>query len=114
MSPIKQTFVFGLATIALGLMMLFRSVNSAAFADESTKPGNWIEMFNGWDLSGWVAEGVKEFTDNDNQVKPVWSVKDVDQTQYDEIKNKPLQGYVRVQNHGKLIEFRNLKLKKLP
>src|SRR5262249_55758258 len=37
--------------------------------------GPVIELFNGKDLDGWVAEGVKDYKDGD-QVKPVWSVKD--------------------------------------
>ncbi len=233
MSPKKRTLRYGFATLALGLMMLTQSVNHEMLADQSTQPSEWIEMFNGQDLTGWVAEGVKEYNDNDNQVKPVWTVKDgllrcdgngfgflrydtevtdfvyhvefrmgkqcnsglgirhvkyevskstatrpsysgyeiqilddeksepsktstaslyryvaptansvkaagewntidiecrgpkiritlndklvqdVDQTQVEEIRNKPLHGYVSVQNHGKLIEFRNLKLKKM-
>ncbi len=38
-------------------------------------------------------------------------VQDVDQSTIKEIKDKPLRGYVSVQNHGKAIEFKNLKLK---
>ncbi len=34
------------------------------------------ELFNGKDLTGWVAEGNKEYKDADGQVKPVWSVQD--------------------------------------
>jgi hypothetical protein len=37
--------------------------------------GPVIELFNGKDLDGWVAEGAKDYKDGD-QVKPVWSVKD--------------------------------------
>lgn len=40
-------------------------------------------------------------------------VQDVDQSTIKEIKDKPLKGYVSVQNHGKAIEFKNLKLKLL-
>ncbi len=40
-------------------------------------------------------------------------VQDVDQSTIDSIKNKPLKGYVSVQNHGKAVEFKNLKLKLL-
>jgi hypothetical protein len=35
-------------------------------------------------------------------------VQDVDQSAIEEIKNKPLCGYVSVQNHGREIDFRNL------
>ena len=203
-------------------------------ADDGTqKQAEWIEMFNGKDLTGWVAEGVREFSDKEGQVKPVWSaqdgilrcdgkgfgflrfdtevdnfayhvefrmgkdcnsgigirhqkydmakstatrpsysgyeiqllddankeasktstaslyryvaptsntvkpagewnsidiecinsrirvtlngvlIQDVDQSQIDEIKNKPLKGFVSLQNHGKQIEFKSLKLKKI-
>lgn len=40
-------------------------------------------------------------------------VQDVDQSTIKEIKDKPLKGYVSVQNHGKAVEFKNLKLKPL-
>jgi hypothetical protein len=40
-------------------------------------------------------------------------VQDVDQSTIGEIKDKPLCGYVSVQNHGKTIDFRNLRLKNL-
>ncbi len=33
------------------------------------------DLFNGKDLDGWVAEGVKDFV-QDGETKPVWSVKD--------------------------------------
>ena len=35
-------------------------------------------------------------------------VQDVDQSQIEEIRNKPLCGYISVQNHGHLVEFRNV------
>ena len=38
---------------------------------------------------------------------------DVDQTAVEEIKNKPLKGYVCVQNHGGKVDFRNLRVKEL-
>ncbi len=40
-------------------------------------------------------------------------IHDVDQSQNDKIKKKPLQGYFSMQNHGRKIEFRNLRLKEL-
>ncbi len=40
-------------------------------------------------------------------------VQDVDQSTIDEIKDKPLCGYVSVQNHGKTIDFRKLWLKEI-
>ncbi|MEE9602719.1 MAG: DUF1080 domain-containing protein [Thermoguttaceae bacterium] len=38
---------------------------------------------------------------------------DVDQSKIEAIKNKPLSGYFSVQNHGRVIEFRNVRLKEL-
>jgi len=40
-------------------------------------------------------------------------IHDIDQSQIDRIKNKPLHGYFCVQNHGRKIEYRNLRLKEL-
>ena len=40
-------------------------------------------------------------------------VQDIDQSTIDEIKDKPLCGYISVQNHGKMIDFRNLRIKSL-
>lgn len=36
-----------------------------------------------------------------------------DQSKIDELKNKPLKGYICLQNHGGKIEFRNIKIKSL-
>jgi hypothetical protein len=38
---------------------------------------------------------------------------DVDQTTIEEIKKKPLKGYVSLQNHGGKIEFRNVKVREI-
>ncbi|MDZ4817569.1 MAG: DUF1080 domain-containing protein [Planctomycetota bacterium] len=40
-------------------------------------------------------------------------VMDIDQTDYPEIKDKPLKGHVSLQNHGQAIEFRRVQLKDL-
>jgi Domain of Unknown Function (DUF1080) len=40
-------------------------------------------------------------------------VQDVDQSQVDEIKNKPLKGYVALQSHSNKVEFRNVKLREI-
>ena len=40
-------------------------------------------------------------------------VQDVDQSTVPAIKDKPLTGYVSLQNHGGRIEFRNLQLQEL-
>jgi hypothetical protein len=40
-------------------------------------------------------------------------VLNVDQSTIDEIKNKPLAGYVCIQSHSKQVEFRNLKIKEM-
>lgn len=218
----------GVAIALLGLATIAISAD-----DDAQKQADWIEMFNGKDLTGWVAEGIKEFKDKEDQMKPVWSVQngllrcdgkgfgflrfdtevddfayhlefrmgkdcnsgigirhlkydmakstatrpsysgyeiqllddadkdasktstaslyryvaptantvkpagewnsidiecigpkirvtlngkliqDVDQSQIEEIKSKPLKGYVSVQNHGKQIEFKNLRLRKI-
>jgi uncharacterized protein YlaI len=38
---------------------------------------------------------------------------DIDQTKIKELRDKPLEGYVCLQNHGSKIEFRNIKLRDL-
>jgi hypothetical protein len=38
---------------------------------------------------------------------------DVDQSKIDELKSKPLKGYVCVQNHGGKIDFRNLRIREI-
>jgi hypothetical protein len=38
---------------------------------------------------------------------------DIDQSQIENLKNKPLSGYVCVQSHGKEVEFRNLRVQDL-
>jgi hypothetical protein len=43
---------------------------SAAPAEEAR------ELFNGKDLTGWVAEGVTEYKDEGGRTQPVWSVRD--------------------------------------
>ncbi len=40
-------------------------------------------------------------------------VQDVDQATVDKLKNKPLSGYLSLQNHGHKVEFRNVRLKDL-
>src|SRR2546430_11914413 len=56
------------------LLAVLWIVPSAAQTPEKGK-GPVIELFNGKDLDGWVAEGAKDYKDGD-QVRPVWSVKD--------------------------------------
>ena len=41
------------------------------------------------------------------------TIQDVDQTQVDQIRNKPLKGYVCLQNHGGTIAFRNVEIREL-
>ena len=41
------------------------------------------------------------------------TIHDLDQTTIEEIKNKPLSGYFSLQDHGKRIEYRNVRLKEL-
>jgi hypothetical protein len=38
---------------------------------------------------------------------------DVDQTTIAEIKNKPLKGYVCLQNHGGILDFRNIRIREI-
>jgi hypothetical protein len=225
-------FCAGLPLTVLVVFVVLSSSSSTVSqerADKST-PADWIELFNGRDLTGWVIEGTKE-NNKSGEAKPVWSVQDglihcegsgfgflrydrewcdfvlhveyrltkgcnsgvgirhakftgrsktrpsysgyevqllddggreptkgstaslyryvapkalpvkkpgewntieiecrgprikitlngervqdVDQSKIDEIKDKPLCGYVSVQNHGKTIDFRNLRLKDL-
>lgn len=40
-------------------------------------------------------------------------IHDLDQTTIEAIKDKPLAGYLSLQNHGRLIEFRNIRLRQL-
>jgi len=40
-------------------------------------------------------------------------IQDVDQSQHDATREKPLSGYISVQDHGHRIEFRNIRLKEL-
>ncbi|HEV3238023.1 MAG TPA: DUF1080 domain-containing protein [Gemmataceae bacterium] len=40
-------------------------------------------------------------------------VLDVDQSKIDEIKSKPLEGYVCLQNHGGKIDFRNVRIREI-
>lgn len=50
------------------------------------------------------------------RIKITWNgqeVLNVDQTTIDEIKNKPLKGYINLQNHGGKIEFRNLRIREI-
>lgn len=50
-------------------------VASAAATDAAFVDAGYEDLFNGKDLDGWVAEGVKDFKKDDRTV-PVWSVKD--------------------------------------
>ena len=42
------------------------------------------------------------------------TVQDVDQSKVRSVANKPLSGYVSLQNHGGRVEFRNVQLKEIP
>jgi hypothetical protein len=54
---------------------LFSLALASACAGQAAPRGKPLELFNGKDLEGWVAEGVKEYKDGD-AVRPVWSVRD--------------------------------------
>jgi hypothetical protein len=45
---------------------------------DNKKGGEWVELFNGKDLSGWVVDGPKEYKDkaDGNKSKPLWLVED--------------------------------------
>ncbi len=58
--------IMHLSTLSTLVAMLLAP--SASHSDE-------VQLFNGKDLDGWVAEGVKEFV-QDGRTLPVWSVKD--------------------------------------
>jgi len=66
----------------LALLLVFTQTSFVPAADEpsSASKDGWIEMFNGTDLTGWVAEGTKEFAAKDAKKEdpktPVWTVKD--------------------------------------
>jgi hypothetical protein len=59
--------MFRCAAAAVGLFVV---------AVASTRADDAHSIFNGKDLTGWVAEGVKEFKDADGKVLPIWSVRD--------------------------------------
>jgi hypothetical protein len=63
-------------------------IGSAGYGQEPAqpKPTEWLELFNGKDLTGWVAEGKVEYKDKDTgQMLPNWSVRD---------------GLIRCEGHG--------------
>jgi hypothetical protein len=47
----------------------------AAWVVSPAPAGDFRDLFNGKDLTGWVVEGRKDYTDGD-QVKPNWTVQD--------------------------------------
>jgi hypothetical protein len=53
-------------------------VAACGFAAEPANPqaADSIVLFNGKDLTGWVAEGVTEYKDDGGRTQPVWSVRD--------------------------------------
>jgi hypothetical protein len=59
------------------LVMVLASGLALACLSAGAPPGKGkrVALFNGKDLDGWVAEGVKEYQDGDT-TKPIWSVKD--------------------------------------
>jgi hypothetical protein len=58
--------------------LLLLSLLSGLVRADDTKDAEWIELFNGKDLSGWVVDGPKEFKDktDGNKPKPLWLVED--------------------------------------
>jgi hypothetical protein len=61
-----------------------------------------------WNAVDIVCVGPRiRVTINDTQII------DVDQTTIDAIKNKPLKGYVCLQNHGGILDFRNIHIREI-
>ena len=61
-----------------------------------------------WNVADIVCQGPHiRVTINDQKII------DVDQTTVPEIKNKPLKGYVCLQNHGGQLDFRNIRIREL-
>ena len=59
----------------LNQCILYDGTGPDANLINSPGPANEVQLFNGKDLDGWVAEGVKEFV-QDGRTLPGWSVKD--------------------------------------
>jgi hypothetical protein len=68
-----RTLFFCLASYSL-LVSCAEAVSRA----EDKAAGDWIEMFNGKDLTGWIVDGPTEYKDkaDGNKTKPLWSVQD--------------------------------------
>src|SRR5271170_6942846 len=62
---------------AWSALFVISSVPAIARADDK-KTGEWTDLFNGKDLTGWVVDGPKEYKDkaDGNKVKPLWLVDD--------------------------------------
>ncbi len=139
MSPKPRAFGLSLAALAISLITPFHALHAAEGLALATRPsysGCEIQLLDDADKEPSktsTASLYRYVAPTANSVKPAgqWNtidiecagpkiritlngklIQDVDQTQVEEIKGKPLQGFVSLQNHGKLIEFRNLKLKK--
>ena len=80
-------------------MSLYRYVAPLKNAIKPAGEWNWVQITARWTHIRVVLNG---------QV-----VQDVDQTDVEQIKNKPLCGFFSVQNHGGYIEFRNIAYKDL-
>ena len=78
---------------------LYRYVAPTALANKPAPEWNVVEV-------ECVGPKIK-ITMNDKEVL------NVDQTTIDEIKNKPLSGYICIQSHSKQVEFRQLKIKEI-
>lgn len=62
-----------MARVFWSIAVVFAVIVSPAGAGETTQEPR--DLFNGKDLDGWVAEGVKDFI-QDGKTVPVWSVQD--------------------------------------
>lgn len=79
-----------------GTMSLYRYVAPKAMAARKAGEWNQVEI---------ECRGPKIRVTLNGQV-----VQDVDQSTIDEIKNKPLKGYLSLQCHGSVVAFRNLEI----
>jgi len=64
------------ATLVVSLLVVGCAAGIGRADDK--KDGEWIEMFNGSDLTGWVVDGPVDYKDkaDGNKTKPLWIVED--------------------------------------
>jgi hypothetical protein len=82
--------------------------SSGALYDYVAPTANAAKLAGEWNVLDIECRGPKIRVTLNGQ-----TVQDIDQSQIDGIKDKPLRGYCSVQNHGRQIEFRNIRWKVL-